>query len=72
MKKCPTWYNWSLGVGFLVSCLILGMSAIHSGQPLADMGLVFGGLGAGVTGIIGARAANKWAEGRVNGGEAVK
>ena len=72
MKKCPTWYNWSLGVGFLVSVTVLGLSAIKSDQKLSDMGIAFGGIGAGVTGIVGARAANKWAESKSNGEESGK
>ena len=51
--------NLTLGLAYLVLCAWLGWVA--GAGHVGDLGSVLTGIGVGVTGIIGARAANKWA-----------
>lgn len=54
--------NWSLGMGYMVCCMLLGYWTKQAGQEIAALGPVFICFGSGVTGVVLMRAANKWAE----------
>ena len=52
--------NWTIGMAFFVLCAYLGFVA--GPDHVTELGGTFGGASVGAIGIIGARAANKWAE----------
>jgi hypothetical protein len=64
-SRVGDWRNFTLGMGYLVVCALFGY---WSPDTIPQMGAPFTGLGVGVTGVVGMRAANKWAEnGKGNG-----
>jgi hypothetical protein len=52
--------NWSLGVLFILLCAYLGR--IAGAEHITEMGGTFGGAAVGIIGVVGMRAANKYAE----------
>jgi len=57
--------NLTMGVLYIAACVYLGHVA--GAEQVTQMAGAFSGLGVGVVGVVGARAANKWAEAK-NGG----